>query len=148
MGSIGWTNEFSAKIAEHNLNTMSARLLLIHSWEKLAREANFQPGTMAALCPISLRSMQRFFDQNFGKTPTEWARELRCRRAREMVSSGWSNKAIAAELGYASASHLCHEFKKVYGFSPQSYSLRYERDKQKLVNNRASESRRFVAFRQ
>ncbi len=101
---------------------MSARLLRIHDWEKLAKAAKFKPSTMAALCPISLRQMQRFFEKEFAKTPRQWIRELRCQRAFQLVQEGWSNKAIAAELHFAGESHLCHEFKRVFGLSPQSYA--------------------------
>jgi AraC-like DNA-binding protein len=104
---------------------MSGRLLRIQNWEKLAREAQFQPSTMAALCPISLRQLQRFFETEFEKTPREWVRELRCRLALRLVAKGWLNKAVAAELHFADESHFCHEFKKVFGFSPQTYSPIY-----------------------
>ena len=39
--------------------------------------------------------------------------------ARDLLSRGWSNKAVAAELGFADESHFCHEFKRIYGCSPQ-----------------------------
>jgi len=104
---------------------MSARLLKIQDWEKLAREAAFQPAVMAALCPVSLRQMQRFFIEQFEKTPREWARELRCRLARQLISEGWSSKAVALELHFASESHFCHEFKRVYGVCPQTFAPLY-----------------------
>jgi AraC-like DNA-binding protein len=105
---------------------MSARLLRIHDWEKLAREARFKPSTMAALCPISLRQMQRFFEKEFEKTPRKWLREIRCRKALELVKEGWSNKAIAAELHFADGSHFCHEFKRAFGTSPQMHAPMYD----------------------
>src|SRR6266404_1861201 len=100
---------------------MSALLSNIQNWEKLAQEAAFQPAVMAALCPVSLRQMQRFFAERFEKTPREWARELRCRLARQLITQGWSSKAVAADLGFVDASHLCREFKRVYGVSPQTF---------------------------
>jgi AraC-like DNA-binding protein len=104
---------------------MSARLLRIPDWEKLAKEAKFKPSTMAALCPVSLRHMQRFFENEFKKTPRQWARELRCGIALRLIREGWSNKAIVAELHFADESHFCHEFKRVFGFSPQSCATVY-----------------------
>jgi transcriptional regulator GlxA family with amidase domain len=101
---------------------MSGRLLRIQNWEKLAVEAKFEPARMAALCPISLRQMQRFFVQQFAQTPSEWAGVLRGRLALKLVLRGWQNKAIAEELGYADESHFCHAFKRVYGFPPQTYA--------------------------
>lgn len=100
---------------------MSGRLLKIQQWEELAQNAEFQPAAMAALCPVSLRQMERFFAKQFHKTPGEWARELRCRLARHLISEGWSNRAVAEELHFGSESHFCHEFKRVYGVSPQTF---------------------------
>jgi AraC-like DNA-binding protein len=99
------------------------RLLRISDWEKLAREAAFQPAVMAARCPISLRQMQRFFAARFDKTPTEWVRELRCRLARQLIAEGWSNRAVAIELRFANESHVCHDFKRVFGVSPQRLAM-------------------------
>jgi AraC-like DNA-binding protein len=98
------------------------RLLRIQNWEALARRANYQPALMADLCPISLRHLERFFKRNFKKTPRAWTRTLRCELARRFIEQGWSNKAVVAELGFADASHFCHEFRKVYGVSPQNCS--------------------------
>ena len=105
---------------------MSARLSRIFDWEKLAREARFQPATMAALCPISLRQLERFFEKEFNQTPSNWTRELKCRIARRLIELGWSNKAVVAELNFANQSHFCHEFKRVYGTSPQAFGPRYQ----------------------
>src|SRR5208282_5839979 len=104
---------------------MNGRLFKIQDWEKLARQAKFQPGVMAALCPVSLRQLQRFFAEVFDQTPREWARKLRCRIARQLVSEGWSNRAVAEELGLGNESHLCHEFKRFYGVPPQTLAPLY-----------------------
>src|SRR5258706_16439215 len=98
-----------------------SRLLRIEDWSKVAQEANFQPANMAVLCSVSLRQLERFFSVRFGKTPGEWNRELRCRHALKLITEGYSNKAVVAELKFANDSHLCHEFKRVYGSSPQSF---------------------------
>ena len=104
---------------------MKERLERIENWEKLAVDAGFRPEDMAALCPISLRQLQRFFGAHFKQTPGQWARDLRCRLARELIESGWSNRAVSTELGFGNESHLCHEFKRFYGVSPQTFSPYY-----------------------
>jgi AraC-like DNA-binding protein len=104
---------------------MNGRLFKIQDWEKLASQAKFQPEVMAALCPVSLRQLERFFAEVYNQTPGEWARELRCRMARQLVSEGWANRAVAAELGFGNESHLCHEFKRFYGVSPQAFAPLY-----------------------
>jgi AraC-like DNA-binding protein len=102
------------------------RLLRIEDWEQLARQARFRPSDIAALCPISLRQLERFFAARFNTTPRTWAKELKCRLARQLISQGWSNKAAAGEIGFADESHLCHEFKRVYGAPPQRFAPLYQ----------------------
>jgi transcriptional regulator GlxA family with amidase domain len=104
---------------------MSGQLLKIHDWESMARQAKFHPAGMAALCSVSLRQMERFFVERFNKTPIAWTRELRCEQARRLIAKGWTNKAVATELDFANESHLCHEFRKVYGLPPRSFSPTY-----------------------
>jgi AraC-like DNA-binding protein len=97
-------------------------VLQIQDWERLAKEANFQPQVMAAMCPISLRQLERFFKKDLQKTPSQWVRDLRCRLAFKLISTGWSSKAVAAELHYWDESHFCREFKRVYRASPQTFA--------------------------
>ena len=66
---------------------MNARLRRIHDWERLARAAEFEPGKMATLCPISLRQLERFFAVHFAQTPGEWVRQFRCRLAQQLIAS-------------------------------------------------------------
>ncbi len=103
---------------------MSVRAFRRRDWEKIANQAGFQPRHMASICRISLRQLERDFEQELGKTPIEWSRELRCRLAVKLIAEGYTNKAVVTELKFASPSHLCHEFKKVYGDSPRRVAER------------------------
>lgn len=103
---------------------MSCQLFQVTDWKIVARQARFQPDAMAALCCVSLRQLERFFQGAFACTPTSWLRALRSRLALELIIQGWSNKAIASELNYWDEPHFCREFKKVYGAPPQSYAPR------------------------
>jgi AraC-like DNA-binding protein len=106
-------------------STPKSRLERIQDWEALAKDADYDPATMAALCPISLRQLERFFQSNFGKSPRAWVLELQCNRARQLVERGYSNKAIVAELHFCNESHFCNLFKKTHGRSPQSFAPFY-----------------------
>ncbi len=77
---------------------MRSHLSKIQGWEALALEAKFHPAIMAALCPICPSQMERFLRAEFQKIPMEWIREFRCRLARQLISQGWSNKAVEGWL--------------------------------------------------
>jgi transcriptional regulator GlxA family with amidase domain len=104
---------------------MSRKLLRIQSWGEVAREAKFQPATMASLCSVSLRQLQRHFKTHFGTTPRQWARDLRWQLAQKLIGAGCSNKWVVAELGFTDNAHLCREFKKLCGATPQSHAPGY-----------------------
>jgi transcriptional regulator GlxA family with amidase domain len=102
------------------------KLLRKQSWEDLARAARFQPAAMASLCSVSLRQLERHFKNHFRKTPRQWARGLRWRLAQKLIAQGRSNKWVVAELGFTDNAHLCREFKKLCGATPQSHAPYYE----------------------
>ena len=101
---------------------MSGRLFKVEDWEKLARDTGFQPATLADICDVSLRQLERFFDSRFHQTPNAWLRNLQCHLAKDLISHGYSSKAAALEVGFASQSHFCREFKKVFGAPPQTFA--------------------------
>ena len=88
-------------------------------WQRLAIQAEFEPGEMAAICQVSLRQLERRFARKFHQTPKAWLRALRCQMAVELIAQGQSNKEVAAELHFGSPSHFCHDFRKEHAESPR-----------------------------
>ena len=101
---------------------MSGKLVKTEDWENVARQAEFKPAKMATLCAMSERHLQRIFKKHLKQTPSQWLRELQCRLAKQLISQGYSSKAAAAELNFATDAHFCREFKKVFGTPPQSFA--------------------------
>ena len=97
-------------------------LLLVQNWEGLAREVRFQPTLLARRCGVSLRQLERSFLLRFGQPPGVWMREFKCRLARELIARGSPNKAVVNELSFGNESHLCHEFRRFFGASPQTFA--------------------------
>ncbi|HZR16848.1 MAG TPA: helix-turn-helix transcriptional regulator [Verrucomicrobiae bacterium] len=101
---------------------MSSTEVRVEEWEAVARQAEFKPGKMATLCAMSERHLQRVFKKHMRQTPSQWLRELQCRLAKQLISQGYSSKAAAAELNFATEAHFCREFKKIFGLTPQSFA--------------------------
>jgi transcriptional regulator GlxA family with amidase domain len=101
---------------------MSARILKSQELEQLAKEAGFQPPSLAWICGCSQRQLERKFQRELQTTPGRWLRELQCRLAIELVMEGCSNKEVAQLLHFANGFHFGREFKKIYGVSPQAYA--------------------------
>ena len=91
-------------------------------WERVAKEADFKPRNMAVLCAVSERHLQRIFRKYFHSTPSNWLRKLQCRLAKDLIMRGYSSKAAAAEVKFATDAHFCREFKKAFGAPPQNFS--------------------------
>ena len=97
---------------------MSSRLEFVQQWESLAVDAGYRPSDLAALCQISLRTLERHFQKNYGVTVSAWLRELRLGKAYQGLQQGKTVKVVAYEQGYKQVSHFSREFKNHYGLSP------------------------------
>ena len=103
---------------------MSSRLEYVQQWEALAIKAGYRPGDLAGLCQISLRTLERHFQKNYGMTVSRWMRELRLGKAYESLTQGKSVKEAAYDHGYKQVSHFSREFKNHFGVSPSFLLIR------------------------
>ena|SRR5205823_10514247 len=100
---------------------MSSKLDRIHNWSDLARQARFSAKQFAALCGVSLRQLERYYNDSFGQTPQDWLDEARLREAKKLLLRGLSVKEVASELGFKQASHFSRSFKQRTGRPPSEY---------------------------
>src|SRR5216684_2471909 len=109
---------------------MSGRLLPMTKaeLEKIAMDRDFDPAQMAEFLGISLRALERYFASNLGTTPLDFARELQCRLAKELLRGRSSNKEIAEKLKFADKFRFCRVFKKYCGVSPRIFAAQCRRD--------------------
>lgn len=101
---------------------MSSRLQHITNWPELAHRSNYNAHELARLCEVSLRQLERFTRGVHGKTPHDSLREMRMRRALELICDRTAVKSVALSLGYKSAAHFSNDFKQFYGVAPSQYS--------------------------
>lgn len=94
------------------------------TWESLAIEAKFSPHHLAALCNVSLRTLQRRFDEIYGMPIGQWMRNYRVSQAYQRIAAGEPVKVVAYDLGFKQLSHFSRVFKEIYGVAPTMVSPR------------------------
>lgn len=100
---------------------LNSRLNHIKDWPALAKACGYCTTSLARLCRVSPRQLERFFLATFAQPPHQWLHELRLRRAVELLMDGASAKEAATELNYKDAAHFTHDFKKRFGVAPSRY---------------------------
>lgn len=102
---------------------MSSRLDQITNWQELAHRSNYNAHALARLCDVSLRQLERFTREVYGKTPHASMREMRMQRARELMCDRTPVKAVAISLSYKNTAHFSNDFKQFYGVAPSHYAV-------------------------
>ncbi len=88
-------------------------------------EANFEEPLsaveLASLAGLSLRQVQRMFQETLHTTPTKYYLQLRLRRARELLlQSQMSITQISVSCGFQSTCHFSKSYRALYGRTPRS----------------------------
>jgi len=103
---------------------MSSKLNRIQNWSDLARQAGFRAKQLAALCLVSLRQLERYCNESFGRTPQDWLNQARFREAKKLLLMGFSVKEVASRLEFKQASHFSSWFKRRTRRPPSEYGAR------------------------
>ncbi|MFD0670666.1 helix-turn-helix domain-containing protein [Cohnella sp. GCM10027633] len=90
---------------------MSARMA-----ERLGRDE------LAALVSLNPNYLDRAFRKRYGLTPMQMLRDMRLKRAMQLLERGDDTlESIAEDCGMTDASYLCKQFKKQFGLLPSKY---------------------------
>jgi AraC family transcriptional regulator len=80
---------------------------------------------LAALCGLSVRHLMRGFKAATGSTLHKYVEQVRLAKTKQLLADDdLQLKGIAADMGFASASHLTAAFKKLTGVTPSEYRFR------------------------
>ncbi|UPG92719.1 helix-turn-helix domain-containing protein [Luteibacter aegosomatissinici] len=80
---------------------------------------------MAASVGLSKGAFHRAFKATFGLTPFRYLTRKRVEAAaRLMLATNLNLGAIAADAGFYDQAHLCRQFRKVFGESPDRWRRR------------------------
>ena len=90
--------------------------------EELAQAAHYEANTLAQLCGISTRQLQRHFRQCFHDSPQSWLDDRKMLIAKKLLLSGDSVKKVAIDLGFKHTSHFCRQFKCRNHMTPSEFA--------------------------
>jgi AraC-like DNA-binding protein len=93
----------------------------LQHWAILARSAHYRTSRLAVLCHVSVRQLERDFDEEMGRTPQDWLNEQRAVAARHLLLEGTELKQILKRLGFKQRSQFSRDFKKYHGISPSMF---------------------------
>ena len=94
----------------------------VEVWQKLACLARYDARELAIHCDISLRTLQRQFQEALKRSPQHWLKEQRLLAAKDLLIQGIPIKAIASDLGFKHYSHFCRQFKELSKMTPSEFA--------------------------
>ena len=85
-------------------------------------ERNHSLDSLADIAAMSRATFVRHFEKSFNRTPMDYLRDVRLRRAAQLLrTSALPIDAVAGKVGYASRSHFSRAFHEQYGASPANF---------------------------
>jgi AraC-like DNA-binding protein len=77
---------------------------------------------LASIARLSPFHFIRVFSSEMGLPPHGYLKQVRARKAKDLISRGWSIAAAAQEAGFVDQSHLTRNFKRIFGITPGQLS--------------------------
>jgi AraC family transcriptional regulator, transcriptional activator FtrA len=104
----------------------AARLSRLMDWVRAHPAQPHTPASMAQRAAMSVRTLQRQFQETAGLTPLEWVTRERVAAARELLESSRRPMAdIAERSGFGSEESFRRHFRLVTGVSPATYRRQF-----------------------
>ena len=89
-------------------------------------EQDYTVESMADIASMSRATFARHFEKCFARTPMDYLRDVRLRRAAQLLQvSSMPVDSVAGKVGYASRSHFSKSFLGQYGQSPADFRKQY-----------------------
>ncbi|MDT5250439.1 MAG: hypothetical protein QOJ28_3073, partial [Mycobacterium sp.] len=79
-------------------------------------------GDIAVRAAVSVRTLNRRFQAETGRTPMQWLTGVRVRHAQQLLeTTSHGVERIGREVGFAAAANFREQFRRLAGVFPQSY---------------------------
>ncbi|MDN7133398.1 GlxA family transcriptional regulator [Halomonas sp. MC140] len=108
------------RLSTHNRKVVEAVALMEQNIEEpLSLEE------VASRVEVSVRQLQRLFEQELSMTPRQWYLQLRVKRAKRLlVETDLAVLAVGLACGFNSSSSFARTFRAHYGYSPRAVRYR------------------------
>ena len=83
---------------------------------------NISIETLAYICGLSPFHLIRVFGDHIGVPPHIYLKQVRIKRAKELLAKGVPPLFVAHEMGFVDQSHFSKQFKQITGITPRKYS--------------------------
>ena len=104
----------------------AARLSRLMDWVRAHPAHPHTPASLAGRAAMSVRTLQRQFQESVGLTPVEWITRERVCAARELLESSRRPIAdIAERTGFGSEESFRRHFRLITGVSPATYRRQF-----------------------
>lgn len=90
-------------------------------WVCSARQAHYRASRLAEIRQISVRQLERQFEETFNRCPQHWLNEVRLLEAALLLSNGTRIKEVAAKLQFPHTAHFSNRFRAYFGCSPSEF---------------------------
>lgn len=77
---------------------------------------------LSSFCNLSPFHLIRVFRNCIGVPPHVYLKQVRIKRAKDLLVKGFSSGFIAHEIGFSDQSHFTKQFKQITGITPNKYS--------------------------
>ena len=89
-------------------------------------EQSYTLESLASIAAMSRATFARHFEKCFARTPMDYLRDVRLRRAAQLLQvSSMPVDGVAGKVGYASRSHFSRAFHDQFGVSPVDFRKQY-----------------------
>ena len=108
------------RLSTHNRHVVEAVALMEQNIEEpLSLEE------VASRVEVSVRQLQRLFEQELSMTPRQWYLQLRVKRAKRLlVETDLAVLTVGLACGFSSSSSFARTFRAHYGYSPRAVRYR------------------------
>lgn len=109
---------YSSGISRHP----DERIIEVQQWMQLHYTQSFNLIALAELANMSVRNFTRRFKSAVGKSPLNYATDLKIQAARELLKeTNLSHQDIADQIGFKDSGYFSRQFKAINQISPTEY---------------------------